>query len=258
LRRTSIYFIEIRRIISRFKRRVALQILWISIEYTKQLILLIFLKMSSSAVTSTLADPIKMPYRLLGKTGLQVSVLSYGFFATIGSKSDLQDTAGLEVSKACMRRARDMGVNLFDNAEMYGDPKGEAERLMGIALKDLQKEDPQKWRRSDILITTKIFFGFLPGVNEKGLSKKHIEEGVDAALARLQLTYVDLLFCHRPDPFTPTETVVRAMNDVVRSGRAMAWGTSEWSAQQITEGKSLLFLVYITLITRSYHSALDR
>ena len=98
----------------------------------------------------------------------------------------------------------------------------------------MQKEDPEKWRRSDLIITTKVFWGG-NGVNEKGLSKKHIDEGVANSLQRLQLDYVDLLFCHRPDPFTPTETVVRSMSDVVRSGKAKAWGTSEWSAQQITE-----------------------
>lgn len=118
-------------------------------------------------------------------------------------------------------------------AEVYGN--GEAEILMGKAIKHLQAEDPVKWRRTDLIITTKIFWGFRGGVNEKGLSRKHILEGTAAALARLQVDYVDLIFCHRPDPLTPTETVVRAMSDVVRSGKATAWGTSEWSAQQITE-----------------------
>lgn len=105
---------------------------------------------------------------------------------------------------------------------------------MGIALKELALEDPVKWRRSDLIITTKLFWCG-KGVNEKGLSKKHVDEGIDGSLERLQLPYVDLLFCHRPDPLTPTETVVRAMTDVVRSGKAKAWGTSEWSAQQYTE-----------------------
>jgi len=182
------------------------------------------------------AAPVKMKYRVLGNTGLQVSVLSYGFWATFGSKADLQDEEGLEHACACLRTARDAGVNLFDNAEVYGS--GQAEVLMGKAIKKLEKEDPVKWRRSDIIITTKIFWGMnekTRGVNEKGLSKKHIMEGTQEALDRLQVSYVDLIFCHRPDPFTPTETVVRAMTDVVRSGKATAWGTSEWSAQQITE-----------------------
>ncbi|CAE7480832.1 KCNAB2, partial [Symbiodinium microadriaticum] len=138
------------------------------------------------------------------------------------------------MAKSCLRVARDGGVNLFDNAEVYGNPHGEAERIMGEAISQLREEDPQKWRRSDIIITTKIFWGGV-GVNEKGLSRKHVMEGLNASLKRLKVDYVDLVFCHRPDPFTPTETVVRAMTDAVRSGKATAWGTSEWSAQQITE-----------------------
>ncbi|GIS49700.1 MAG: hypothetical protein Ct9H90mP23_3720 [Methanobacteriota archaeon] len=103
-----------------------------------------------------------------------------------------------------------------------------------MALKELQSEDDELWRRSELVITTKIFWGG-PGVNESGLSIKHCREGMDKCLERLQLDYVDMVFCHGPDPFTPTATVVRAMTDIVRSGRATAWGTSEWSAQQITE-----------------------
>jgi voltage-dependent potassium channel beta subunit len=183
-----------------------------------------------------MVEPVKpnMYFRVLGNTGIQVSILSYGFWATFGAKSDLKEQDGIDAAKACLRVARDGGINLFDNAEVYGTPFGEAERIMGIAIKQLQEEDPIKWRRSDIVITTKIFWGG-NGVNEKGLSRKHIKEGTAASLARLQLDYVDLLFCHRPDPLTPTETIVRAMTEVVRSGKAFAWGTSEWSAQQITE-----------------------
>jgi voltage-dependent potassium channel beta subunit len=176
----------------------------------------------------------QMPMRMLGNTGLQVSVLSYGFWATFGAKDDLQKQDGIDMAKKCLTTARDNGVNLFDNAEVYGTPYGEAERIMGEALTQLQKEDPIKWRRSDILITTKLFWGG-QGVNEKGLSRKHIKEGMTNSLKNLQVDYVDLVFCHRPDPYTPTETVVRGMTDLIRSGKATAWGTSEWSAQQITE-----------------------
>lgn len=171
--------------------------------------------------------------RMLGNTGLQVSVVSYGFWATFGAKDDLKDDQGVKVAKECLKVARDAGINFFDNAEVYG--KGAAEEVMGQAIEELRKEDPVKWRRSDILISTKLFFGAGEGVNEKGLSRKHIIEGLDSALTRLREKYVDLLFCHRPCPFTPTETVVRAMTDAVRSGKAFYWGTSEWSAQQITE-----------------------
>eukprot|EP00440_Ansanella_granifera_P028339 gb/GFBE01030797.1/.p1 GENE.gb/GFBE01030797.1/~~gb/GFBE01030797.1/.p1 ORF type:complete len:389 (+),score=81.55 gb/GFBE01030797.1/:1-1167(+) len=175
-----------------------------------------------------------MPMRMLGNTGMQVSVLSYGFWATFGVKSDLKDLEGVKIAKQCLTVARDAGINFFDNAEVYGEPKGAAEEVMGRALAELREEAPDRWRRSDLLISTKIFWGG-DGVNEKGLSRKHILEGLAASLRRLRVDYVDLVFCHRPDPFTPTETVVRAMTDAVRAGKACNWGTSEWSAQQITE-----------------------
>jgi len=176
----------------------------------------------------------KMYYRMLGGTGLQVSVLSFGFWATYGVKEGLTNDEGITMAKECMSLARQKGINLFDNAETYGNPAGAAEEIMGEAMAQLKKEDPEIWKRSEIIVSTKIFWGGV-GVNERGLSRKHINEGLDAALKRLQLNYVDLLFCHRADPFTPTETIVRSMTDIVRSGRATAWGTSEWSAQQITE-----------------------
>ena len=176
----------------------------------------------------------EMRYRMLGNTGLQVSVLSYGFWATFGVKEGLTGQDGVERAKDCLRVARAGGINLFDNAEVYGSPRGAAEVVMGEAIAQLAREEPDQWRRSDYLITTKIFWGG-DGVNEKGLSRKHIREGVEAATERLQCDYVDLVFCHRPDPHTPTETVVRAMSDIIQSGQATAWGTSEWSAQQITE-----------------------
>lgn len=165
----------------------------------------------------------KMPYRLLGNTGLAVSVLSYGTWATYGAKDDLMGVEGVAVCKTCFRIARDAGVNLFDNAETYGVPVGAAESIMGSAIKELQAEDPVLWRRSDLVLTTKIFWGG-DGVNEVGLSTKHLREGLTASLQRLQLEYVDLVFCHRPDPYTPTETVVRGMSQLVRSGQATAWG----------------------------------
>ena len=105
---------------------------------------------------------------------------------------------GIEKAKECLRTARAYGVNLFDNAEVYGTPYGEAERIMGLAIEQLAAEDPELWRRSDLLITTKLFWGGKAGVNEVGLSRKHISEGIDASLARLKVSYVDLLFCHRP------------------------------------------------------------
>ena len=175
-----------------------------------------------------------MYYRMLGGTGLQVSVLSFGFWATYGVKEGLTEAEGVAMAKRCLSMAREGGINLYDNAETYGVPFGEAERVMGEAFRQLREEDPEAWRRTDHLVTTKIFWGG-HGVNERGLSRKHIREGLLASLERLQMDYVDLVYCHRPDPFTPTETVVRAMTEMVRGGFATAWGTSEWSAQQITE-----------------------
>ncbi len=175
-----------------------------------------------------------MYYRMMGNTGIQVSVLSYGFWATYGVKERLTGDAGVETAKELMSIAREAGVNCFDHAEAYGNPNGEAERIFGAALKQLQHENPNLWRRSELVITTKIYWGG-QGVNESGLSVKHCREGMDKCLQRLQLDYVDMVFAHRPDPLTPTATVVRAMTDLIRNGSATSWGTSEWSAQQITE-----------------------
>jgi len=176
----------------------------------------------------------RMRYRMLGNSGLQVSVFSFGFWASYGVKGDLTQQTGVDRAKDVLRIARKAGINLFDNAETYGVPEGAAEEIMGTAIAQLQKEDPVLWRRSEIIVSTKLFWGG-SGRNEAGLSVKHIREGMEACLRRLQLTYVDLIFAHRPDPLTPTATVVRAFTNLVRTGKATAWGTSEWPAQQITE-----------------------
>ncbi|HLE13460.1 MAG TPA: aldo/keto reductase [Anaerolineales bacterium] len=161
-----------------------------------------------------------MEYRYLGRSGLQVSALSLGAWVTFGAQVD-EDTA-----YECMRAAHDAGVNFFDNAEVYAN--GRAEIVMGNALKRAG------WKRSDLVISTKIFWGG-DGLNERGLSRKHILEGTHASLARLQLEYVDLIICHRPDTHTPIEETVRAMNFLIERGLAFYWGTSEWSAVQILE-----------------------
>lgn len=157
-----------------------------------------------------------MEYRHLGKAGLKVSELSLGSWITFGGELDLTS------AKSCMRIAFDNGVNLFDNAEVYAS--GAAELLMGEVLKD--------YRREDLVLSTKIFWGG-NGPNDQGLSWKHLVEGTKNSLRRLQLDYVDLLFCHRPDPTTPIEETVRAMDHLVQSGLAFYWGTSEWSAKDI-------------------------
>ena len=159
-----------------------------------------------------------MKYRRLGRTGLEVSELSYGSWVTFGNQLDVDG------SKKLIRQAIDAGVNFLDNAEAYA--AGMSESLMGVALKS--------YRREDLVISTKIFWGGA-GPNQTGLSRKHLLEGTRNSLKRLQLDYVDLLFCHRPDPNTPIEETVLAMDSLVRSGQTLYWGTSEWSADQIVK-----------------------
>jgi voltage-dependent potassium channel beta subunit len=161
-----------------------------------------------------------MEYRHLGRSGLKISALSYGAWVTFGTQMD-EDAAF-----ACMRAARDAGVNFFDNAEAYAS--GEAEVLMGRVIRRAG------WKRSDLVVSTKIFWGG-KGPNDRGLSRKHLIEGTEASLERLGMHRVDLLFCHRPDPETPIEETVRAMNYLLDHGKAHYWGTSEWSAEQIRE-----------------------
>lgn len=161
-----------------------------------------------------------MKYRFLGNSGLKVSALSLGAWVTYGGQ------VGEEVAYDCMTAAHEAGVNFFDNAEVYAD--GNAEIVMGNVIKRVG------WKRSDLVISTKIFWGG-KGPNDTGLSHKHIIEGTNAALKRLQMDYVDLIFCHRPDINTPIEETVRAMNQVINQGKAFYWGTSEWNARQITE-----------------------
>ncbi len=161
-----------------------------------------------------------MQYRYLGNSGLKVSALSFGAWVTFG------DQIGEEVATDLMTTAYDHGVNFFDNAEGYS--AGKAETMMGNVIKK------QGWKRSDLVVSTKIFWGG-DGPNDMGLSRKHIIEGTRAALERLQMRYVDLVFCHRPDPHTPVEETVRAMNFLLEQGMAFYWGTSEWSAEQLRQ-----------------------
>jgi voltage-dependent potassium channel beta subunit len=161
-----------------------------------------------------------MEYRHLGRTGLRVSELSLGSWVTFGTQIDMK--AGID----CMSAAYDAGVNFFDNAEMY--EKGKAEEIMGAALKKLG------WRRGSYLISTKFFWGINDGINEKNtLNRKFLIEGINGSLQRLQMDYVDLIYCHRPDPETPIEETVWAMHNIIEWGKALYWGTSEWAASEI-------------------------
>jgi voltage-dependent potassium channel beta subunit len=164
----------------------------------------------------------EMEYRRLGKSGLQMSALSLGSWLTFGKQ--IAD----DVAERLMAVAYDKGVNFFDNAEIYA--RGKSELVMGKILKKMN------WPRSTYLVSSKVFWGYesdLP--NQTGLSRKHVIEGCNAALKRLQVEYIDLFFCHRPDKNTPIEETVWAMNHLLNQGKILYWGTSEWSAQEIME-----------------------
>lgn len=162
-----------------------------------------------------------MPYNRLGRSGLQVSALSFGSWVTFGTQVDTS------LAKDCLSVAKEAGVNFFDNAEAYAG--GQSEQIMGDAIAELG------WARHEYVISTKIFWGIHKGVPnmENTLNRKYLMQAIDGSLERLGLDFVDLLFCHRPDPNTPIEETVWAMSDIVASGKALYWGTSEWSADEI-------------------------
>ncbi|MGO9343049.1 MAG: potassium channel beta subunit family protein [Acidimicrobiales bacterium] len=161
-----------------------------------------------------------MEYRRLGRSGLKVSVLSFGSWVTFGPQLDV----GLAVD--CIAAAGEAGVNFFDNAEAYSG--GESERIMGKAFERLG------WKRNDYVVSTKVFWGLDDAPNMRNtLNRKYLLQAIDGSLERFGLDFVDLLFCHRADPETPIEETVWAMSDIVSSGKALYWGTSEWSADEI-------------------------
>ena len=161
----------------------------------------------------------EMEYRRLGRSGLKVSVLSFGSWVTFGTQLDTS------LARDCLSAAWDAGVNFFDNAEAYG---GESERIMGRAIAELG------WKRETYVVSTKVFWGLTPGVNTSNtLNRKYLMHAIDGSLERFGLDFVDLLFCHRPDPNTPIEETVWAMSDIINAGKAHYWGTSEWSADEI-------------------------
>ncbi|KAK3197549.1 hypothetical protein GRF29_216g552527 [Pseudopithomyces chartarum] len=172
----------------------------------------------------------EMEYRFVGRSGLQVSAVSLGGWITYGGNLDEEKTY------ECLKAAYDAGINFFDCAESYQD--GASELIMGKAIKHFG------WQRNDLVISTKINWGAAHSahqgsprarVNNLGLSRKHLIEGTEASLRRLQLSYVDLLYAHRPDRNTPIEETVRAFNYLINTGKALYWGTSEWLASEIEE-----------------------
>ncbi|MBC8331240.1 MAG: aldo/keto reductase [Anaerolineae bacterium] len=160
-----------------------------------------------------------MHYRRLGRSGLKVSEISLGAWVTFASQIDA------DVASELIHAAYDLGVNFFDNADAYAD--GQAEVIMGQAIKDIPREA--------LVISSKVFWPTMPGPNGRGLSRKHIMESVHASLRRLDTDYIDLYFCHRYDPDTPIEEVVFTMNTLIQQGKILYWGTSEWTAAQISQ-----------------------
>jgi voltage-dependent potassium channel beta subunit len=160
-----------------------------------------------------------MHYRRLGRCGLKVSEIGLGAWVTFGKQIDAPTAAEL------VRAACDHGINFFDNADMYAN--GRAEEVMGEAMQGLPRET--------LVISSKVFFPTTPGPNGRGLSRKHITESIHASLRRLQTDYIDLYFCHRYDPDTPIEEVVRSMDILIQQGKILYWGTSEWSASQVAQ-----------------------
>ena len=165
-----------------------------------------------------------MEYRRLGKSGLKVSSLSFGSWVTFSFQLDTGAAGEM------MKTAYDAGVNFFDNAEAYA--AGQSEEIMGRVLKEMG------WGRDTYCVSSKVFWGGeLP--SQRGLSRKHVFDACHAALRRLQVDYLDLYFCHRPDLNTPLEETVRAMGDLVTQGKVLYWGTSEWTADQLAEAHGI-------------------
>ena len=162
----------------------------------------------------------EMQYRRLGHSGLKVSVLSFGSWVTFGTQLVHRR------AEECMSAAYESGVNFFDNAEAYAG--GDAERIMGETIRRLG------WPRHSYVISTKLYWGLHGTVNmQNTLNRKYLMQGIDGSLSRLGMDYVDILYCHRPDPETPVEETVWALSDIVSAGKALYWGTSEWPAEAI-------------------------
>lgn len=185
-----------------------------------------------------------MKYRRLGNAGVKVSEISLGGWLTFGGTVDEQTTDKIVAA------AIDHGVNFIDLSDIYA--RGEAERVCGLALK--------KYKRSDLVISSKLFWPMTDNINDRGLSRKHIFESIDKSLARLQTDYLDIYFCHRFDPDTEIEEVVRAMDDLIRQGKILYWGTSVWEAGQIATASAVAdkFLCYRPQVEQPRYNMVDR
>jgi len=168
--------------------------------------------------------PTAMPYRNLGACGLKVSAFALGGWTTYGDSVTDQGTVN-----AVIKAAHEAGVNFFDSADIYN--RGETEKSMGAALKD--------FKRQNLVLSSKVFWPMSDDVNDRGLSRKHIMESIDKSLSNMGTEYLDLYFCHRYDEATPLEETVRAMDDLVRAGKVLYWGTSEWTGAQIQNACSI-------------------
>jgi len=187
-----------------------------------------------------------MEYRRLGTAGLKVSEVALGAWLTFGADVDR------ETAKACVRAAVDNGINFLDNADAYA--RGQAEQVVGNVIKELGL------LRKDLVLSSKVFWPMSDGVNDRGLSRKHIMESIEGSLQRLGTDYVDLYFCHRYDPDTPVEEVVRVMDDLVHQGKVLYWGTSVWNAPQIERAVGIAerLNAYSPQVEQPRYNMLDR
>jgi len=185
-------------------------------------------------------------YRQLGKAGIKVSEIALGAWLTFGGSVGEQD------ARACVKAAVDNGINFLDNADIYAG--GEAERVVGKIIRELGL------RRQRLALSSKVFWPMSDDVNDRGLSRKHIMESIEGSLRRLGTDYVDMYFCHRYDPITPTDEVVRAMDDLVHQGKVLYWGTSVWSAAQIEDavGTARALNCYLPQVEQPRYNMLDR
>jgi voltage-dependent potassium channel beta subunit len=185
-----------------------------------------------------------MKYRRMGHTGLKISEIALGAWVTFGDQIDAKTAADL------VHLAYDQGVNYFDNADVYA--RGRAEVVMGEAVKDLPRES--------LVISSKVFWRTMEGANGQGLSRKHITESIHASLKRLGTDYLDLYFCHRFDPDTPMEEIVRAMDDLIHQGKILYWGTSEWRAGQIANAHRIArqWNLYPPMVEQPHYNMLVR